>query len=55
MEVSYKLRSSQSPWLQVMRFDRQLARRSVDRGKTEPWKCTPCEPAGQRNGNNPSR
>ena len=34
MKVSYKVRFSQSPWPRVMRRVRQLARRSVHRGKT---------------------
>gem|GEM_PF-5207669 len=34
MKVSYKVRSSQSPWSRVMRSVGQLAGRSVHRGKT---------------------
>ena len=34
MQVSYKVRFSQSPWPRVMRVDGQLSGRSVHRGKT---------------------
>ena len=34
MQVSYKVRPSQSPWPRVMRFAEQSAIRSVHRGMT---------------------
>jgi hypothetical protein len=36
MKVSYEVRSSQSPWLRVMRLAGQLTSRSVHRGTTGP-------------------